>query len=98
VSLWKVTAPGYRTMDDIMAPGYMAPEYTAPEQTAMDDIMSLTQFVKRYPDIVTEQQIRWQIFKRNQNGLADSGAITKKGGKWFIVIPNYRAWLLESDA
>jgi hypothetical protein len=64
----------------------------------MDDIMALPAFCERYPDITTEQQIRWQIFKRNQNGLADSGAISKKGGKWFIVIPKYRAWLLESDA
>ena len=64
----------------------------------MDDIMALTVFCERYPDIVTEQQIRWQIFKRNQNGLADSGAISKKGGKWFVVIPKFRQWLLESEA
>jgi hypothetical protein len=64
----------------------------------MDDIMSLTAFCERYPDITTEQQIRWQIFKRNQNRLAASGAISKKGGKWYVVIPKYRAWLLESDA
>jgi hypothetical protein len=64
----------------------------------MDDIMALTVFCERYKDITTEQQLRWQIFKRTQNGLAASGAITKKGGKWFVIIPKYRAWLLESDA
>lgn len=64
----------------------------------LDDIMALTAFVERYPDIVSEQQIRWQIFKRTSNGLADSGAISKRGGKWYIVIPKFRQWLLESEA
>ena len=70
----------------------------ARDRPVLDDIMALTAFAKRYQDIVTEQQIRWQIFKRKQNGLADSGAITKKGGKWYVVIPKYRQWLLESEA
>ena len=64
----------------------------------LDDIMALTVFCERYQDIVTEQQIRWQIFKRTSNGLAESGAITKKGGKWFVIVPKYRTWLLKSEA
>ena len=64
----------------------------------MDDIMALTAFCERYPDLTTEQQFRWQIFKRKLNGLADSGAISKKGGKWFVVVPKYRTWLLKSEA
>lgn len=66
--------------------------------TELDDIMALTPFVQRYPDLISEQQIRWQIFKRTQNGLADSGAISKRGGKWYIVIPRFRQWLLDSEA
>ena len=64
----------------------------------LDDIMALKLFCERYPDIVSAKQIRWQIFKRKLNGLADSGAISKKGGKWFVVVPKYRKWLLESEA
>ncbi len=64
----------------------------------MDDIMALTVFTERYPDIATKKQIRWQIYQRQQNGLAESGAISKKGGKWYVVIPKYRTWLLESEA
>ena len=64
----------------------------------LDDIMLLTSFVHRYPDLISEQQIRWQIFKRTHNGLGDSGAISKRGGKWYIVIPKFRQWLLDSEA
>jgi len=62
--------------------------------THLDDVMRLTQFCKRYPDLLTEKQLRWALFKREFNGLQDSGAVVKRGGKWFVVVPNIRAWVL----
>ena len=67
------------------------------KRTALDDIMSLKNFVKRYPDLATEQQVRWAIFQREHNGLRKSGAILKRGGRIFIVVPKYREWLLQSE-
>ena len=66
-------------------------------EPALDDMANLVKFCRRYPDLVNEQQLRWQIFNRDHNGLQESGAVTKKGGKWYIVTPRYRDWLLESE-
>lgn len=60
----------------------------------LDDVMRLTQFCKRYPDLLTEKQLRWALFKREHNGLEASGAVVKKGGKWFVIVPNIRSWVL----
>ena len=46
---------------------------------------------------INEQQLRWQIFNREHNGLQESGSVTKKGGKWYVVIPRYRDWLLDGE-
>ena len=65
--------------------------------TDLDGILLLTNFAKRYPDLGSEQQLRWQYFKRNQNGLADAGAMFKgPGNKVYVNLPKYRDWLLSS--
>lgn len=66
-------------------------------EVRLDDLMTVPAFLRRYPDIQTEQGLRWQIFNRDKNGLKDSGAIVKKGGRWFVNLPRYRDWVLDSD-
>ena len=44
-------------------------------------------------DGLTEQSIRWAVFKAEENGLADSGAIFRKGRRIFIVEDRYLDWL-----
>ncbi len=49
------------------------------------------------PHIVTENQIRWWIFNKDSNGIAEAGAIIKKGGRWYINIPKLHDWILAGD-
>jgi len=63
----------------------------------LDGMMVIKSFCARYPDLVTEPQIRWQIFNREINGLSESGAIVKKGGRWVVVVPRYRDWILSGE-
>ena len=63
----------------------------------LDDVANLVKFCRRHPDLVNEQQLRWQIFNRAHNGLDDYHAVTKRGGKWYVVIPRYRDWLLDCE-
>ena len=64
----------------------------------LDDIKSLDSFVKAHPDIVTEPRIRWLIFNRKSNGLESSGAVIKRAGRWYVVVPRLKAWLLGGSA
>ena len=37
----------------------------------------------------------WAIKQRNNNGLADFGAVIKSNNRWFFVMPNLKRWMLE---
>ncbi|MEW8000949.1 MAG: hypothetical protein AB2795_20595 [Candidatus Thiodiazotropha endolucinida] len=41
--------------------------------------------------------IRWDIFNRNNNGLAESGALVKRGNRWWVIPDKYLSWLLGDD-
>ena len=62
--------------------------------TSLDSLKTVKAFLARYPDLVNENQLRWQIFQRHTNGLADSGAIVKRGGRWFVCVPHYCDWIM----
>lgn len=64
----------------------------------LDDLMTVKAFCRRFPDLATEDQVRWWIYRREANGLKDFGAVTKKGRKWLVVLPRFKAWLFDSDA
>lgn len=66
------------------------------ESLDLDDIQSLEAFIKRYPDIAAEARLRWWIFHRKSNGLQESGALIKRSGRWFIVLPRLKDWLLQA--
>ena len=63
----------------------------------LDDIQSLDAFCRRYPDIADEARLRWWIFNRRSNGLESSGAVRKRNGRWFVVVPRIKAWILQSS-
>ena len=65
-----------------------------PEPISLDDIVTVDAFAKRYPDIADARRLRWMIYNRASNGLEKSGAIVKKHGRWCIVAPRFRDWLL----
>lgn len=61
-----------------------------------EDLMKLTTFITRYPDLASEGSIRWAVFHREKNALEKSGAITKgRDGRWYISPSRYREWLAQ---
>jgi hypothetical protein len=42
--------------------------------------------------------MRWWIYNRKANGLEISGAILKKGGRWFVILPRMKTWILRAAA
>lgn len=66
------------------------------KETELDDLMTIKALAKRYPDAVgTESSIRWYVFNAEDNGLAESGAIVRRGRLILIDVPRYRNWLLR---
>ena len=64
-----------------------------------DDLVRLATFLQRYPDLVSEGAIRWQIFNRHENTLEASGAVVKgKNGRWLVSPSRYREWLAGGGA
>jgi hypothetical protein len=63
------------------------------------EIVPLNTLIKdpRTSHLGDETAWRWRIFNRTHNGLAESGAIVKRAGRWFVVLPRLREWLLAGD-
>jgi hypothetical protein len=62
-----------------------------------EDIMPLDAFLtsERTQHLASESSLRWQIFKRRENGLERAGAIVKRGGRWYVVVPRYIQFILK---
>jgi hypothetical protein len=48
---------------------------------------------QKYPDVITEGGLRWEIFNEGKNGLKEVGAIIRCGRKILIDTDRYFAWL-----
>lgn len=68
------------------------------DDVEMDDIQSINAFLKRYPDIADEARLRWWLFNRRTNGLEKSSAVIKRAGRWYVLVPRFKSWLLDSSA
>jgi hypothetical protein len=64
--------------------------------TQLDDLLSVKTFASRYPDLVTEPALRWQVFNAHSNGLGSSGALIRVGRKILIDRGRYRDWLTRN--
>jgi hypothetical protein len=64
----------------------------------LDDIKSFEAFTEKFPNIANESRLRWWIYHRKSNGLEASGAVIKRAGRWFVVVPRLKAWLLTGSA
>ena len=67
------------------------------DEIKLDDLKTIPAFCKRYEDVTNEQQLRWAIWKRDVNGLAEADAVRKAGGRWIVVVPNYLNWILSGE-
>ena len=66
------------------------------DDIGLEDIKSLDSFIEKHPDIANEARLRWLIFNRKSNGLEAAGAIIKRAGRWYVVVPRLKSWLLGS--
>lgn len=64
---------------------------------SLEDIKSIDAFLAQFPDIANEPRLRWWIFHRKSNGLEASGALIKRSGRWYVVVPRLKAWLLTGS-
>ena len=60
----------------------------------LDTVRTLAQ---KYPDVITEGGLRWEIFNKDKNGLSKSGAILKRGRKILIDRDRYFDWLYTQN-
>jgi hypothetical protein len=63
---------------------------------ATRNLLTVKQFADAHPAF-TEAGIRWQIFNEKHNGLAESGAILRRGRRVYIDVDRYFAWLDQSN-
>jgi len=63
-------------------------------QPNLETVRTLAQ---KYPDVITEGGLRWEIFNKNKNGLSNSGAILKRGRKILIDRDRYFDWLYTQN-
>jgi hypothetical protein len=54
-------------------------------------------FCKREPSHGSVEAWRHLIRNRHANGLAESRAIVKRRGRWWLIVPRYVDWLVSAD-
>jgi len=52
---------------------------------------------EKYPGVLTEGGIRWEIFNAEKNGLKQAGAIIRRGSKVIIDTDRYFDWLYSQN-
>jgi hypothetical protein len=62
----------------------------------LNDLITVEELVKKHPRL-TIGGVRWWLFNRNKNGLADSGAIIKMARKLFIDEIKFIDWLYKNE-
>jgi hypothetical protein len=76
-------------------------------ELSLQDISPVASFIRECEraGTATEQQIRWWLRYRNENGLLASGAVVEKRANpksrkpmLFIVRPRFIAWLANNQA
>ncbi len=56
------------------------------------------EFQREYPNIVASlHSLRWLIRHREFNGLSASGAVVKRGGRWYVHSGRFSNWMLNGN-
>lgn len=64
-------------------------------QPNLETVRTLAQ---KHRDVITEGGLRWEIFNEKNNGLAESGAIIRRGRKVMIDTDRYFKWLYSQKS
>ena len=59
----------------------------------MPNLETVKTLANKHPGLIREGGLRWEIFNKDTNGLAESNAIIKHGGKILIDADRYFDWL-----
>ena len=59
----------------------------------MPNLETVKTLANKHPGVIREGGLRWEIFNKDTNGLAESNAIIKHGGKILIDSDRYFDWL-----
>ena len=59
----------------------------------MPNLETVKTLSAKHPGVIREGGLRWEIFNKDTNGLAESNAIIKHGGKILIDADRYLDWL-----
>ena len=59
----------------------------------MPNLETVKTLAEKHPGLIREGGLRWEIFNKDINGLVESGAIIKHGGKILIDSDRYFDWL-----
>ena len=59
----------------------------------MPNLETVKTLASKHPGVIREGGLRWEIFNKETNGLAESRAIIKHGGKILIDADLYFDWL-----
>jgi len=59
----------------------------------MPNLETVKTLSAKHPGVIREGGLRWEIFNKDINGLAESKAIIKHGGKILIDADRYFDWL-----
>jgi hypothetical protein len=51
-------------------------------------------FLEENPQF-TENQLRYLVRTRDDNGMAEAGAIVRIGSRWYVVASRFKQWLLD---
>ena len=68
------------------------------EEVELGDIEPMTDFAREYPKLGTYETWRYRVKNRHANGLEESGALTKKDDRWWIIKSRLKSWWLKSAA
>ena len=61
------------------------------------NLATVRTLAQKYPDVITEGGLRWEIFNEGSNGLKESGAIIRRGRKVLIDTDRYFEWLYSQN-
>jgi len=63
----------------------------------MPNLETVKTLSAKHPGVIREGGLRWEIFNKETNGLAESKAIIKHGGKVLIDADLYFDWLVAPN-
>lgn len=72
-----------------------SPQNETGQSANLGDVLPLNTFVEQNPQLVTERRMRWLIFNRETNGLKESGALSKRAGRWYVIVPRFTEFLIQ---